>query len=208
MRVVAANPLGVITRRVLLERIDTLDYIAYEYEPEEMAERLSRHGYRGAICGPEGCGKSVMLQALGDELMAHGLTPLPLSIEQGDGYTLPTEWRRTIRKARPTDALLLDGYGLLPVWSRLWVWIASRHAGAVVVTAPRQVRYQTLAKPRPSKHMLKQLAERIAPTRSASIDCDTLFDQCGGNLREALRHVCEASADQHAQAESGHKQAG
>lgn len=191
-----------------MERIETLDYIAYEYELQEVASRLKSHGYRGAICGPAGCGKSAMLHALGDELMAHGLTPLPLCVERGREHALPSDWRRTIRKARHTDALLLDGYGLLPAWARLWVWFASRRAGAVVVTARHEVRYQTLAKPKPTKHLLKQLAQRVLPASSAEVDYAALFEQCSGNLREALRLVSEASASQHPSAESSQKQAG
>lgn len=208
MRVVATDPLAIHTRRVLLERSETLDYIAYDYELGEVASRLKRHRYRGAICGPAGCGKSTMLHALGDELMAHGLTPLPLSVERDRARALPTDWRRTIRKARHTDALLLDGYGLLPAWARLWVWFASRRAGAVVVTAKRVVRYKTLAKPRPTKQLLQQLAQKLEPASGTEIDYSALFDQCSGNLREALRRVSEASAPQHASAKASQKQVG
>lgn len=208
MRVVAPSPLATQTRRVLLERVETLDYIPYEYELQETASRLKRQGYRGAICGPAGCGKSAMLHALGDELMAHGLTPLPLSVERDRARALPTDWRRTIRKARHTDALLLDGYGLLPAWARLWVWFASRRAGAVVVTSKRAVRYKTLAKPRPTKQLLQQLAQQLLPISSQDIDYSALFEQSSGNLHEAMRLVSEASATQYSSAKPRQKQAG
>jgi len=163
-----------------------LGYIPHPFTMQALALRLSRQGYRGAITGPTGCGKTVMLQALGDELMGHGLTPLPLTIDPERGRALPTDWRRAIRKARPTDALLLDGFDLLPRWARAWVWFASMRAGAVVVTAERDVVYTALARPEPSAHLLEQLIDRVLPVSNLDIDCQALFEQSKGNLREAL----------------------
>lgn len=173
-----------------LERVDRLRYIAHEYELEEIALRLKRHGYRGAICGPAGSGKTTMLQALGDELMAHGYSPLTLCLEQDRKKALPKNWFRTIRKARHTDALLLDDYDLLPWWARAWVWATSMRAGAVVVTAKRDMRFKTLARPKPTAALLKQLVEQLAPTKAKQVNCASIFEQCQGNLSDALRLVC------------------
>ena len=168
-----------------------MDYIAYEYEMQEMAERLKRHGYRGAICGPAGCGKSVMLHALGDELMEHGLSPLPLNLHPDRLEAFPTAWRRTIRKARHTDALLLDNYDLLPMWARAWVWAASMRAGAVVVTTHRESGFKTLAKPRPTAMLLKQILEQILQPTTHQMDYQSLFEKSDGNLRRAIDLACE-----------------
>jgi hypothetical protein len=167
----------------------SLGYIGYEYIMEEVADRLSRQGYRGAITGPVGCGKTIMLQALGDELMEHGLTPLPLTIDAQRSRALPAGWRRAIRNARPTDALLLDGYDLLPAWARLWVWFTSMRAGAVVVTAKRDVVYTPLAKPTPSPYLLELLIARMLPSSKLDIDCHALLEQCNGNLHDAMDTV-------------------
>lgn len=164
----------------------TLGYIAHEYNMDEIATRLRRHGYRGAITGPAGCGKTIMLQALGDELMEHGLSPLPLTIDPQRNKALPTDWRRTIRNARPTDALLLDGYDLLPRWARLWVLLASRRAGAVVVTANKDVHYKSLAKPRSTAHLLELLIARMLPASNLDLDCNAIFQECQGNLNVAM----------------------
>ena len=167
----------------------SLGYIAHEYKMEEVAHRLKRHKYRGAIIGPTGCGKSIMLQALGDELMEHGLSPLPLTIDPDRSKALPTDWRRTIRNARPTDALLLDGYDLLPRWARTWVLFASSRAGAVVVTAERDVFYRSLVKPTPSPDLLEKLIARMLPASSLDLDAHAIFEESGGNLHAALKIV-------------------
>ena len=171
-----------------------LGYIATGETTEQIAHRLKQHSYRGAICGPSGCGKTILLQALGDELMAHGLSPLPLLIESERKKALPADWRRTIRNARPTDALLLDGYDLLPRSARAWVWFATMRAGAVIVTSTKPVAFTTLAKPKPTAQLLGQLIARKLPTAQADVDADALFEQSGGDLRIAMNSAKNPNA--------------
>lgn len=168
---------------------DALGYIAHQYELSELADRLKRQAYRGAICGPSGCGKTIMLQALGDELMAHGLTPLPLLTDSGRKQALPADWRRTIRNARPTDALLLDGYDLLTRSARTWIWFATMRAGAVIVTAKKHAAYTTLANPKPNAKLLEQLIARKVPTAQADVDAKALLEKSNGDLRVAMDSI-------------------
>lgn len=171
------------------QRLDSLRYVEFDHRLSEIATRLKRHGYRGAIVGPHGCGKSAMLQALGEELMGHGLSPLPLFVNSDQRGTLPQDWQRTIRKARHTDALLLDGYDLLPAWARLWVLLNARHAGAVLVTAHQDAYYKPIARPISSPCLLRQLIESLCPSSSSMIDANRLFHDARGNLRDALRNA-------------------
>lgn len=168
---------------------DSLGYIAHQYELNALADRLKRQSYRGAIIGPSGCGKTMLLQALGDELMEHGLTPLPLLLESERKKALPADWRRTIRNARPTDALLLDGYDLLPRSARAWVWFAAMRAGAVIVTSAKPGVFTTLAQPKPDAELLEQLITRKLPTAEAGVDAGKLMEQSGGNLRVAMDSI-------------------
>lgn len=179
------------------QHIDALGYIEFEFALAEVADRLKRHGYRGAICGPHGCGKSALLRALGGQLMEHGFTPLPLFINTDQRGTLPADWARTIRRARPTDALLLDGYDILPRWARLWVIARSSRAGAVVVTTHQRAHFTTIARPSATPALLGVLLHRLAPTADGSIDCDRLFRDAHGNLRNALRGAYDVYAESH-----------
>lgn len=178
------------------QRVDSLGYIEFDHALSEIADRLRQHRYRGAICGPHGCGKTAMLQALGDQLMEHGLTPLPLFTNTDHGGALPREWSRTIRRARPGDALLLDGYDLLPAWARAWVLFRSRRAGALIVTTHRQVQLTTIARPGSSPALLRRLLHQLAPSIAERIDGDRLYREADGNLRDALRLAYDLYADQ------------
>lgn len=168
-------------------RVDELAFVEHDHALAEVADRLRQCRYRGAIVGPRGSGKSAMLQALGDELMAHGLTPLSLFADEQRHRALPMNWRKTVGRARPTDALLLDGYDLLPVWARAWVLVASQRAGAVIVTSEREVRLPTIARPNASSTLLRELIGQLDPSADQRIDVDAIFQEARGNLRDALK---------------------
>lgn len=169
------------------QRLDTLAYVEFDHNLSDIADKLKQMNYRGAICGPHGCGKTAMLQALGDELMRHGLTPLPLFINSDHRGTLPKSWQVTIRKARPTDVLLLDGYDLLPWWARGWVLTRSSNAGGVIVTAHKRVFFHTIAQPHSSLALLNHLIDQLMPGDDVQINTERLFDRAQGNLRDAFR---------------------
>ena len=171
--------------------IESLSYIEHGDALSAVAERLRARRYRGAICAPPGHGKSAMLQALGDQLMEHGLTPMPLHLTPQERGRLPGTWIRIIRRARPADALLLDGYDLLPWWARAWVLFASRRAGALVVTSERPVYVKTVARPTTSPALLRRLIDQLAPTVNGSIDTEQLYREARGNLSDALRRAYE-----------------
>lgn len=195
--VVPADPPNPIDNPFDAHYLGHLRYVESDYKLAALADRLKQSRYRGTICGPRGCGKSALLKALGDRLMEHGLTPLPLYADNGERGALPADWMRTVRRARPTDVLLLDGYGRLPIWARTWVLIASRRAGGVIVTSPRSGILPTIARPTTSPLLLRQLIDQLAPTANGSIDHERLYREADGNLREAFRLAYERYAQTH-----------
>lgn len=176
------------------QRIDALPYIEHAIALDDVMHRLAAHHHRGAIVGPHGCGKSAMLEALGPRLQAKGLRPRPLFMNSDERGRLPRRWRAAIRSATAEDALLLDGYDLLPRWARLWVLIRSRKAGAVVVTTHQASAFKTIARPQPSRQLLAALLAQLADEDAHRIDAASLHKQSRGNLREALRRAYDLYA--------------
>lgn len=150
-------------------------------------DRLAAQGYRGAICGPHGIGKSAMLAALGPRLTAAGFRPIPLFTNRDAGGQLPKDWRASIGLATKRDALLLDGFDTLSPFFRLAVRWVSRRAGAVVVTTHQPGWPKPIAEPVASAQLLAALMDRLSPGSSDLLDADVLFREAGGNLRVALR---------------------
>lgn len=169
------------------QRIDALPYLPLAVRIDEVMSRLQTHGYRGALVGPHGCGKSALLDALGDELEADGLTARRLFINRDRPEALPGDWRDAVWLAGPTDALLLDGYDLLPRWARAWVLLRSRGAGAVIATTHQKARLPTVAEPKPTVAVFSALLEQLAPQVVRHDMSQRLFQQAQGNLRDALR---------------------
>lgn len=176
------------------QRIDALPYVEHAIMLDDVMDRLEANGYRGALCGPHGCGKSAMLEALGPRLQAKGLTPVPLFINSDERGPLPKRWLHAMREARADDALLLDGYDLLRPSARLRAQVLSRSAGAVIVTTHRDVAYKTIARPTPSATLLATLIERLSAEHAKQIDAAALLKSCKGNLRDALRLAYDEAA--------------
>lgn len=170
-----------------VQRVDALGFVESDLSVQGVAERLARLGYRGAIIGRHGTGKTTLLRELGDYLVGHGLSPLPLFMNTDQQGRFPQQWRRTIAKARSTDLLMLDGYDHLPRWARAWVLLRSRSAGGLVVTSHRHARLDTIAITRTSPALLEQLLEELDPAGAPRFDTIGLYRKAEGNLREALR---------------------
>jgi len=176
------------------QRIDAMPYLEHTIALDDVMHRLAAHHHRGAIVGPHGCGKSAMLAALGPRLQAKGLRPRPLFMNSEERGRLPRRWRAAIREATAEDALLLDGYDLLPRWARLWVLIRSRSAGAVVVTTHQPSAFKTIARPQPSRQLLAALLTQLTDEDAHRLDAASLHRQSRGNLRDALRRAYDACA--------------
>lgn len=172
------------------QRLDALRYLEGVVAVEDVVAALGKNGLRGALVGPHGTGKTTLLRDVGDRLIGQGLSPMPLFMNSDDRGTLPRSWRAAMRLAGHGDALLLDGYDLLPRWARAWVLHASRGASAVVVTAHRRCAFKTVARTGTSPALLQRLVTRLTDeTTAASIDCVALWQRHEGNLRDALREL-------------------
>lgn len=171
-------------------RLDALRYVESDLAVDETLAKLERHGMRGALVGPHGTGKSTLLRELGDRLLGWGLSPMPLFMNADERGTLPRSWRSAVRTAGHGDALLLDGYDLLPYWARAKVLYASRGASAVIVTTHRRCAFRTIARTQSSPALLRKLVTELTDEDAADrVDCEALWQQHTGNLRDALREL-------------------
>jgi len=169
-------------------RLDALGFVEHVVGVDAVVQALAKNNYRGALVGGHGTGKSTLLRAVGDRLIGRGLSPMPLFMNTEERGRLPLRWRIAVRRAGEGDALLLDGYDHLPRWARLWVRYKAQYAGALVVTSHRRCRLRTVAQMQTSPALLRTIvAELAGEGYAASVDCEALWQETGGNLRDALR---------------------
>lgn len=178
------------------QRLDALAFVEEAVRLDDVMQALGGRGLRGAIVGPHGTGKTTLLHAVGERLIGEGLSPMPLFMNAEDRGTLPRAWRAAFRTAGHGDALLLDGYDLLPFWARAKLLYTTGGASAVVVTTHRRCAFRTIARTQSSPALLQKLVTELTDAEAPErIDCVSLWRQHGGNLRDALRALYDTYQD-------------
>ena len=174
--------------------MDGLDYVSPAGESlEQIAERFAAGGFRGALVGPHGRGKSTLMRAL-------SALPLP-----GDGHDPDRRWIQAQADGshraglhallrRRGGVLMVDGYDLLGWRDRL----AVRRQPRVLVTSHRPTRLPTLLRCETSPALLARLVGRLSAESLEQLGdagVDRLFSDHGGNVRDALRALYDRVAD-------------
>jgi hypothetical protein len=181
------NPFAV--HRVLRER-----YRLGEAAWAKLFARLDAQHGRGALVGPQGAGKTTMLEDLADRLAARGwkIRLLRLSADR-EQWTLPA-LRHEAEGAGPQDFILLDGAEQLGVvaWWRFRFW--TRSAGGLVITSHRGRRLPLLHRCETSPALLHEIVAALGVKFSRE-ECVALHRQHRGNVRNALRELYDRHAD-------------
>ncbi len=164
---------------------------------EAIMERARGLGYRAAIRGPHGTGKTTLLEDLGERLERKGFRVRMIKLWR-ENRKLPEAFReRRGMTFGPSDLVLLDGAEQLgPVtWQRLRA--RTRAAGGLIVTQHRAGRLPNLIRTATSAGMLEAFARELAGPEwpgIGSIDFADLLRRHGGNVRHALRECYDIAA--------------
>lgn len=177
--------------------------LACRYRPQtvtwdELFDRLERCRYRAAIVGPEGTGKTTLLEDLAPRLAAKGHRPRIIRWRISDTSARRDRLERARQFSRQGDIVLLDGADQMPLWA--WAMFRMRVDKFIVTahtprwTTPTLIRTQTSLALLDS--ILGELLEEDERTRWQPV-AHELFDRHRGNIREVLRdlydHQCVAT---------------
>ena len=165
--------------------------------PEHLA-RLQRLGFRGAIVGGQGCGKTTLLGELPDRLRGLGVGSLAVRAARRGG-TRRRELAAWLRTLQPADVLLLDSAEQL---RRIdWWWLVRQtrvQRLGIVVTVHRRCCLPTWLECRPSTGMLADLLADLGLDRQAHAAvfrrADVLYNRHRGNVREVFRSLYDEIA--------------
>lgn len=163
---------------------------------EELLARLEALGYRAAIVGEEGRGKTTLLEDLTPRLETLGFEVHRATLSRQRPSLDRRRQAGLLAAAGPRTLLLLDGADELgPVaWRRLRR--RSRTAGGLVIATHRPGRLPTLLECTTSPELLAEILRRLHPPALAPPfpSPEVLYARFGGNLRDALRHLYDLYA--------------
>jgi len=185
-------------------RVQRLARLAYRLEGttwEALLARWDALGRRAALVGPEGRGKSTLLDELAGRVAARdGCRVRSVTLRRGERRLAPADRTLLFDGASAGDLLLVDGAQELSPWEWRRLRDASRAAAGLLVTSHRAGLLPTLHECRTTPVLLGDLLGELlreelrceAITEVAAVDA--LFTRHRGNLRDALLATYDAYA--------------
>ena len=175
------------------DRVLKIRYRPRGWTWDELLDRLKQLHYRAAIVGPEGRGKTTLLEDLEPHLRSRGFGVRHLRLT-GERPAFDRHWLRDFfATTTEKDILLFDGAEQL---NRLAWWRfrrVARRAGGLVVTSHRPGLLPTLVECETDAALLGDILHDLLPD-GAPDDTAALFDRHHGNLRDALRELYDTYA--------------
>ncbi len=164
----------------------------------ELLKRCEVLGYRGAVVGPHGCGKTTLLEDLEFKLRESGFATHVLRLDVEHPRFASAFVRQFSAELAPNDIVLLDGAEQLSLVSWHWFRYCTRRAGGLIITVHRPGRLPTLWECSTSASLLAAIASNLLGEDAALLreSAQFLFERSGGNLREALREWYDLLAQQ------------
>lgn len=184
--------------------------VRYRLRDESWAgllDRLERMRFRAAIVGPEGRGKTTLLEDLQPMLEARGYKIIWLRLTRDEPLPSRSELNQLAATAGPDHILLIDGAEQLGWWTWRWLRRRTRHAGGLLVTSHRPGLLPTLISCSTDEDLLADIVATLLHTPADQLrsEASALFRKHRGNLREALREMYDVwAAGRSDSIESGH----
>jgi hypothetical protein len=176
-----------------VQRVHAIRYRLAGITWEEMLERLAALGFRAALVGPHGHGKTTLLEDLGARLAEEGLRIRTATLRQGERRLGPVRSSALFRDPGPRDLLLVDGAEQLDPLSWWTLRLRSRAAAGLIVTSHRPGLLPTLHECRTTPELLAGIVADLSGAADGE-EVAELFARHGGDLRLALRELYDRSA--------------
>jgi hypothetical protein len=182
------NPFG--AQRLLALRYHLLSGLTWD----DLLARLAALGYRAALVGPHGHGKTTLLEDLAARLEDRGFRLRSATLHAGDRRLSAGQERVLFSDLTRRDCLLLDGAEQLNPLSWRRAERRSRAAGGLVVTSHRAGLLPTLVECRTTPELLSDLVRQLLGAEAGGLQplLGELYDRHGGNLRDVLRELYDA----------------
>jgi hypothetical protein len=176
-----------------VQRVHAIRYRLAGVTWEELLESLAALGFRAALVGPHGHGKTTLLEELGARLAERGFRIRTATLRQGERRLGAERSAALFRDPDPRDLLLVDGAEQLDALSWWTLRLRGRAAAGLIVTSHQPGLLPTLHECRTTPELLAGIVAELAG-RADGEEVAELFARHGGDLRLALRELYDRAA--------------
>ena len=171
-------------------RIESLAFrFAAGFSWETVLTRCAETGYRCAIIGPPGSGKTILIDQLAPHLEAQGFTPRLFHLNAESRRLERDAVLAEVRTMRTPDLLLLDGAEQLNTREWLILRSAIDSLAGCIITQHRTGRLATLIETGTTPALLDEVAAELTGGRLPVGEAAAIHARCRGNLRNSLREL-------------------
>jgi predicted AAA+ superfamily ATPase len=172
------------------ERLERLDFrMPTGVTWESFLKRCADNNYRGAIVGPMGSGKSVLLAQLAPKLVELGFNPRFFHLSPDSRRAEKDAVIAETKRMRAPDILLLDGAEQLQTRDWLFVRTVIDGLSGCIITLHRTGRLPTLIETGTSAALLEELALDLTGGRLPLGEAAAIYARGRGNIRECFREL-------------------
>lgn len=164
---------------------------------EELLARAASMNWRAAIVGPEGTGKTTLLEDFAPKLIKRGFEVVWLRLTREAPRFAPATLRELV-SLHTGQVILFDGAEQLSRWAWWRFLRLARRAGGLLITSHRPGLLPTLLECDTTPELLAEIVADLlteAP-KDHCAEARRLHRQHQGNLREALRELYDRRAGQ------------
>ena len=178
------------------DRVLRVRYRLCKEEMESLLKEFAAMGYRASIEGPEGSGKTTLMEDMEPGLRAFGFEIQKLTLNRTVGPTSPKAVSPFLSRLTAGDMVLLDGAEQMSRLSWLNFRRASKRAGGLLITSHRAGLLPALYRCAPSTDTMDWILHELlgAGAQAVRPAARTLYHEHNGNLREVLRSLYDMYA--------------
>jgi len=161
-----------------------------------LLDRLKLLGYRGAIVGPKGTGKTTLLEDLAGALAALGFNVVQVRLDDRTRSFPRGFLKRLFAELSERDVILFDGAEQMSWFEWRRFKLRSKRAGGLVITSHHRGKLPTIRECSTTPELLRDIIVELLGTEPATmaVTAGMLHGKHNGNLREALREMYDLAA--------------
>ena len=180
-------------------RAQCVDAIVFEPQGqtwEALIVGIEKAGWRGAIAGPHGSGKTTLMRRLREEAATRGREVRHVFLTADLSVDAET-WKASLDRVTDDTIVFIDGFDHLWWWQRFEAAYRTTRAGLVVTTHCPTRLLQTIVQTQTTPALLAKLIRHLTDDTTADDDhIKAIYQSHAGNLREAFREMYDHCAKQ------------